>query len=153
MISTEEANGKYAHFMLNPYDIVMSCSGTLGRYAIVRDEHLPLCLNTSVIRFRPALDFEDYSYVYGYMTSKEFLTQQEQMANGSAQVNFGPTHLKKIIMHIPSKDLRLKFHDIVFPLINLKLNNLRENDRLAATRDALLPKLMTGELNVSDLDL
>ncbi len=152
MISEEEANGKYAHFMLNPYDIVMSCSGTLGRYAIVREEHLPLCLNTSVIRFRPATDFGDYSYVYGYMTSKEFLKQQELMANGSAQVNFGPTHLKKIVLHLPPKDLRRKFHEMVFPLINLKLNNLRENDRLETTRDILLPRLMSGELDVTDLD-
>ena len=45
MISEEEANGKYAHFMLEPYDIVMSCSGTLGRYAIVQQKDLPLCLN------------------------------------------------------------------------------------------------------------
>ena len=153
MISKEEANGKYSHFMLEPYDIVMSCSGTLGRYAIVREEHLPLCLNTSVIRFRPAIDFTDYSFVYGYLTSKEFLQQQEQMANGSAQVNFGPTHLKKIVVHLPSKDLRMKFHEMVFPLINLKLNNLRENDRLAVIRNTLLPKLMSGELDVSELDL
>ncbi len=153
MISSEEANGKYAHFMLKPYDIIMSCSGTLGRYAIVREEHLPLCLNTSVIRFRPAIDFEDYSYVYGYMTSKEFLQQQEQMANGSAQVNFGPTHLKKIVMHIPSKELRMKFHENTFPLINLKLNNLRENYKLVATRDTLLTRLMSGELDVSNIDI
>ena len=75
------------------------------------------------------------------------------MANGSAQVNFGPTHLKKIVVHLPSKDLRMKFHEMVFPLINLKLNNLRENDRLAVIRNTLLPKLMSGELDVSELDL
>ena len=88
-ISNAEASGKYSHFMLEPYDIVMSCSGTLGRYAIVQQKDLPLCLNTSVIRFRPKHYDSDYSYVYGYMTSNEFLNQQQMMANGSAQVNFG----------------------------------------------------------------
>lgn len=53
MISKEEANGKYSHFMLNEWDLVISSSGTLGGYAIVREEHLPLCLNTSIIRFTP----------------------------------------------------------------------------------------------------
>ena len=52
-INEEEALGKYKHFALLEDDIVVSTSGTLGKYAIVRNEHLPLNLNTSVIRFRP----------------------------------------------------------------------------------------------------
>ncbi|MBK9217448.1 MAG: restriction endonuclease subunit S [Uliginosibacterium sp.] len=39
-ISDEEANGKYAHFHLASWDVVVSTSGTLGRSAIVREEHL-----------------------------------------------------------------------------------------------------------------
>ena len=72
MISKEEANGKYAHFMLNEWDLVISSSGTLGRYAIVREEHLPLCLNTSIIRFTPMHSFDHYAYVYSYLTSRGF---------------------------------------------------------------------------------
>lgn len=153
MISNEEAEGKYAHFMLKPYDIVMSCSGTLGRYAIVREEHLPLCLNTSVIRFSPAVTPDDFSYVYGYMTSKEFLNRQQEMACGSVQANFGPTHLKKMEIHEPPQELRKEYHEVVFPIIKQMICLRRENDRLAKTRDSLLPKLMSGELDVSNLDI
>lgn len=152
-ISEEEAFGKYKHFLLEPYDIVMSCSGTLGRYAIVQEEHLPLCLNTSVIRFRPNVYDYDYSYVFGYMTSKEFLDQQSMMANGSAQVNFGPTHLKKIFIKEPPKELRQNFNNICMPLINSLINNRGENRKLAELRDSLLPKLMSGELDISELDI
>ncbi len=152
MISTEEAYGKYAHFLLQPYDIVMSCSGTLGRYAIVREDHLPLCLNTSVIRFRPKAFDEDYSFVYGYMTSKEFLQQQSLMANGSAQVNFGPTHLKQIHMTLPPVQVRKDFHRVVMPMIDTAIDLLSENVRLAQIRDALLPKLMTGKLDIHNRD-
>ena len=67
MISFEEAEGKYKHFMIDSGDIVMSTSGTLGRYSIVREEHLPLCLNTSVIRFKPLHGQEHYSYMYAYL--------------------------------------------------------------------------------------
>ncbi len=153
MISAEEANGKYAHFLLHPYDIVMSCSGTLGRYAIIRNDHLPLCLNTSVIRFRPKVSFDDYSFVYGYMTSKEFLNQQNIMANGSAQVNFGPTHLKQIQLVVPPINLRKDFHFIVMPLIEKTLKLRTENVRLKNLRDVLLPHLISGELDVSTLDI
>lgn len=153
MISEEEANGKYAHFMLEPYDIVMSCSGTLGRYAIVQQKDLPLCLNTSVIRFRPKNNAFDYSYIYGYITSNEFLNQQRMMANGSAQVNFGPTHLKQIVICEPPIQLRKDFNNIVFPMIERMIANRAENNALVRTRDALLPKLMSGELDVSNIDL
>lgn len=149
MISNKEANGKYAHFMLKPYDIVMSCSGTLGRYAIVREEHLPLCLNTSVIRFSPAVTDSDFSYVYGYMTSKEFLNRQKEMACGSVQANFGPTHLNKMEIHEPPLELRKEYHNNIFPLIQQMICLRRENDILTKTRDSLLPRLMSGELDVS----
>lgn len=148
MISTEEAYGKYSHFLLQPYDIVMSCSGTLGRYAIVREDHLPLCLNTSVIRFRPKNSFEDYSFVYGYMTSKEFLKKQIIMANGSAQVNFGPTHLRQIQLLKPPINLRKEFHRIVMPLIEAMIKAHSENYRLGRIRDTLLPKMISGDIDV-----
>ena len=152
-ISNAEANGKYSHFMLEPYDIVMSCSGTLGRYAIVQQKDLPLCLNTSVIRFRPKHYASDYSYVYGYMTSNEFLNQQQMMANGSAQVNFGPTHLKKIAIYEPPMQLRKEFNDLVFSMIERLIANRAERNSLVKIRDTLLPKLMSGEVDVSNIDL
>ena len=152
-ISKEEAYGKYHHFLLEPYDIVMSCSGTLGRYAIVQEESLPLCLNTSVIRFRPLQNKFDYSFVYGYITSSEFLNQQMVMANGSAQVNFGPTHLKKIYIKEPPVELRKKFNVLVFPIINKLISNRRESSQLTKIRDVLLPKLMSGKIDVSNIEL
>jgi len=148
MISKEEANGKYSHFLLDDMDIVMSCSGTLGRYAIVTKEVLPLCLNTSVIRFKPIICKEDFSYLYGYLTSPEFLNKQQEMACGSVQSNFGPTHLNKIEIEVPSLNERIEFHNKYFKLILQILNNRKENNILAKIRDTLLPKLMSGELKV-----
>ena len=152
MISAEEANSKYSHFLLKPYDIVMSCSGTLGRYAIVRKKHLPLCLNTSIIRFYPK-ELEDYGFIFSYLTSNLFLNMQQYMANGSAQINFGPTHLKQIQIKEPPTALRKKYNSIVMPLINTIIINLNENDALTYTKNSLLPKLMSGEIDVSKVDI
>lgn len=101
MISNEEAQGKYKHFMLNEWDVVVSTSGTLGRSQIIRKEHLPLCLNTSVIRFKPINGFDEYAFMYNYLISDEFLNLLDVMATGSAQRNFGPMHLKKIDLVYP----------------------------------------------------
>ena len=153
MISSEEASGKYAHFMLKPYDIVMSCSGTLGRYAIVRPEHLPLCLNTSIIRFQPAKEQRDFAFIYGYLTSKEFLNKQIELACGSVQANFGPIHLKGMNITMPPLELRSKFFSLAMPLIDEILQLKRENQSLAATRDTVLPRLMSGEIDVSEIKI
>ena len=152
MISEEEANGKYAHFMLKPFDIIMSCSGTLGRYAIVRKEHLPLCLNTSVIRFSPNRSESDYSYIYGYLASEEFLNKQVEMACGSVQANFGPTHLKQIKIIAPPIDYCKSYHTAAMPIISKILENRREIQYLGKLRDTLLPKLMSGELKINEID-
>ena len=146
--SKDEANGKYEHFLLKEWDIVMSTSGTLGRYAIVRDEHLPLCLNTSIIGFRPKLNFNDYSYVYGYLTSVEFYNHLISNASGSVQLNFGPTHLRKIYMVMSDIQTREKYHKLLFPVIKMIIANRNQNEKLSQLRDTLLPKLMSGELRI-----
>ena len=126
---------------------------TLGRFAIVRKCHLPLCLNTSVIRFYPKGSFEHFSWLYGYLGSDDFLLQQEALANGSVQANFGPTHLKGMKVCMPSDDALARYHSIVFPLIKKELSLLDESSALAELRDALLPKLMSGELDVDDVEV
>ena len=152
MISKEEANGKYSHFMLNEWDIIISSSGTLGRYAIVRKEHLPLCLNTSIIRFAPIHSFEHYSYIYSYLTSRGFYHYLLTMGSGSVQLNFGPTHLKQIDIIVPPEDVLKRYNDLIFPLIESMINIKSEIDQLIKLRDTLLPKLMSGEIDVPEIN-
>lgn len=153
MISNEEAQGKYKHFMLNEWDVVVSTSGTLGRSQIIRKEHLPLCLNTSVIRFKPINGFDEYAFMYNYLISDEFLNLLDVMATGSAQRNFGPMHLKKIDLVYPSKDIINKFNNLMFPIIENIQNNKAENMKLTQLRDTLLPKLMNGEIDLDNIEI
>lgn len=148
MISKEEAYGKYKHFLLRENDIVMSCSGTLGRSAIIRKEHLPLCLNTSVIRFWPKIQEEDFSFLYGYLHSTDFINKQSEMASGAAQVNFGPMHLKLMKLLVPTKKVRIEYHKVLLPIIQLTLILKKEIDTLSIQRDLLLPRLMSGKLSI-----
>lgn len=146
-ISEEEANGRYKHFHLQERDMVVSTSGTLGRTAIVRKEHLPLLLNTSVIRFRPK-DGKSYAFMYQFLSSAYFQNRLLSMASGSAQPNFGPIHLKQIEMFVPDKKTLESFENLVGPLYEKITVNKSENQKLAALRDLLLPKLMSGEARV-----
>ena len=151
MISHDEAQGKYSHFMLNEDDVVMSCSGTLGRSAIVLKEYLPLCLNTSVIRF-VAKESAHLGFMYCYLGSSLFLDKQKELASGSAQVNFGPTHLKTMKLAIPENRVLDKFSSIINIIIKKKKSIISETLRLTSIRDTLLPKLMSGEVKISEIE-
>lgn len=81
------------------------------------------------------------------------LTNIKSIVTGAVQQKVSQQNLKKVPAIIPSKDALSAFDELIQPVFS-QIRNLRdENARLTALRDALLPKLMSGELDVSDIDL
>ena len=74
------------------------------------------------------------------------------MATGSAQVNFGPTHLKRIEIPLPDEKALHDFNKRAMPILRLITSLRSESGELARLRDTLLPKLMSGEIDVSKVD-
>ena len=146
-ITKEEAFGKYKHFQLEEDDIVVSTSGTLGRFAFVRKEHLPLSLNTSVIRFRPIKNKSTLGFIAGFVED-QLQHELETRASGSAQRNFGPTHLKQISLLVPDFKLLELHQKYASSLFEKRKQLLSEIDVLKDTRDLLLPKLLNGEIQL-----
>jgi type I restriction enzyme S subunit len=146
-ISLEEFEKKYSHFALREDDIVISTSGTLGRVGIARLDHLPVMLNTSVIRMRGREPF-GLAYVWGFLQSVYFLEEMFALAAGSVQLNFGPMHLKRIKALRPPDEILKNFETIAQPIIRKALYNRCQSRTLAALRATLLPKLISGELRV-----
>ncbi len=144
-ITKEEAFGKYAHFQLREDDIVVSASGTLGRFAFIRKEHLPLCLNTSVIRFRPIKQKSTIGFIEGFIAG-QLQYELETRASGSAQRNFGPMHLKQISIVTPEYELLSLHQYYISELYHKRKFTLAENDNLLHIRDLLLPKLLKGDV-------
>ena len=144
-ITKEEAFGKYKHFQLEEDDIVVSTSGTLGRFAFVRKEHLPLSLNTSVIRFRPIKNKSTLGFIAGFVEN-QLQHELEIRASGSDQRNFGPTHLKQISLLVPDFKLLELHQKYASSLFEKRKQLLSEIDVLKDTRDLLLPKLLNGEI-------
>lgn len=101
-IDKKIAFGKYRHFLFDEHDLVVSSSGTLGRAAFIRKENLPLMLNTSVIRMRPIdSNLLDRIFLKYYIESREYQKSIVTLSTGSAQANYGPSHLNKIYFVIP----------------------------------------------------
>lgn len=101
-ISGDIANSVYKHFQLEEDDLIVSTSGTLGKKAFVKKTDLPLLLNTSIIRFKPKNTDNISLYFLNYLLEDySFLYDLYSQSTGSAQVNVGPSHLKKLFIKIP----------------------------------------------------
>lgn len=81
------------------------------------------------------------------------LTNIKSIVTGAVQQKVSQQNLKKVPAIIPRKEALNAFDELIQPIF-AQIRNLRdENARLAELRDTLLPKLMSGELDVSNIEL
>ena len=71
----------------------------------------------------------------------------------ATQPGLNQNEVMGIEINLPDEDILTSFEDTVSPLMHLVVSNANENKRLSEIRDTLLPKLMSGEIDVSDIDL
>ena len=154
-ISEEEAYGKYKHFLVDDGDFIIASSGIKVEYfdkkmGFISETQLPLCMNTSTIRFK-VLDKSilDIRYFMYFLKTDRFKQQLAREITGSAQLNFGPSHLKK--MHLPLIDLTAQRHiaavlDKVSDLMAKRRQQLDKLDELVKSRFIE----MFGDINVND---
>jgi len=152
-LDPKEVSDKYKHFLLEEDDHVISTSGTLGRLVTIRKCHLPICLNTSLIRMRQKTDLMGKWQIKHMLLGQMFQGILDVYANGSAQVNFGPTHLKQIKLIVPTSKIAAAYEEIAIPIEeNIKI--LKDQILLLKeARDILLPRIMTGMIDIDKLKI
>ena len=139
-ISEEEAYGKYNHFLADDRDFVIASSGIKIDYfdkkmGFIKKEHLPLCMNTSCIRFK-VLDTNnlEIKYFMYYLKSNSFKKQLFNQITGSAQLNFGPSHLKKMTFPL----IELKEQKRIIERLDKTQNIINETKSLLSKYDTLI---------------
>ncbi|MBL7710225.1 MAG: restriction endonuclease subunit S [Chitinophagaceae bacterium] len=112
------------------------------------------CINEHVYRFQTKYT-EYQSYAYLWLNSYTALDEMKQKGTGVAIPGLNSTALKSISFLVPSRKKMVEFNKIVEPIFKNILTNSKENFTLSKTRDYLLPKLMSGEIevNVSEKEL
>jgi type I restriction enzyme, S subunit len=153
-VSEEEAFGKYKHFLVDEGDLLIACSGIVvdnfhNKIAYAKKEHLPLCLNTSTLRFKVLKEDELYLDYFRYFLQTDFFKGQlRRLITGSAQLNFGPSHLKQIEVILPPLEEQKRIAAVLD-----KADRLRQKDRqLLAKYDQLLQSVfldMFGDLSLN----
>ena len=88
-------------------------------------------------------------YVFHFIKSKDLAS----LNAGSAVPSMTTDILNAMELHIPAAQTLMRFDNIVGPMYRAMQHNTAESNKLAALRDSLLPRLMSGKLDVSDLDL
>ena len=126
-ISLQEYEKTYRHFTIDAGDIVVASSGnTYGKVGRISAKDLPLMMNTSVVRFRSSDRTKlDDGFLYAFLRSDIFSNQVEAFVIGSAQPNFGPTHLKRMVMPRPPLPIQQRIADILSAYDELIENNQR----------------------------
>lgn len=126
-ISIEEYEKTYRHFTVDVDDIVVASSGnTYGKIGRISAKDLPLMMNTSVIRLhsKDKLRLDD-DFLYAFLRSDLFANQVESFVIGSAQPNFGPSHLKQMVMPLPPLPVQRRIAGILSAYDDLIENNQR----------------------------
>jgi len=156
-LSSEEVEEKYQHFLLDEGDYVLSSSGTIGRLARVKRRHLPLLLNTSVIRFRSLDDTKlDSLYLRHFLQSRQFFDKISEQSQGSAQVNFGPTHLNILDAVLPPLPEQKKIASILTSVDEVIEKTQSQIDKLQDLKKGTMNELLNkgiGHTEFKDSEL
>lgn len=108
-------------------------------------------LNQRVCLFEPAAN-SGVSRSYLLMALNPLLTFIQNYASGTTVAHMGKSDLEALNVPIPARGDLERFNTIAEPLREQIVQNSTQNRKLAALRDALLPKLMSGEIDVSSVN-
>lgn len=134
--------------MLPRNSTCVSCIGTAGLVCMVAE---PSQTNQQINSIVPSPDVSPY---YIYLLAKTLSDTIQNLGSGGSTIcNLNKRQFSAIEVLIPSVESMQKFDKIVCPLFEAIHINQVENLRLAELRDTLLPRLMSGELDVSVIDL
>ena len=128
--------------------VCISCIGTAGLVTLVATESQT---NQQINSIIPKNKYSPY-YIYLLMQTLSAVINKLGQS-GSTIVNLNKAQFGEIPVIIPSIAVMQSFDKIVSPIFEMILEKQQESIRLALLRNNLLPKLMSGELDISDVDV
>lgn len=124
--------------------------GTLGRAAQIWFDPVNMTVDSHVTIVRPKNEkLIYYIGIWGILHEREI----ESLHTGSTgQTELPRDRVKGLELLLPDENALDQFNSVVKPITEFIISNQNENIRLADLRDSLLPKLMSGEIDVSDIN-
>jgi type I restriction enzyme S subunit len=130
---------------LETADIILSLTGNVGRSCLVYGNNY--LLNQRVAKIVPKEE-HNRGFIYTYLRNKSTITNLENLSNGVAQQNLSPINMGKLLLTVAPSSIQERFGNLVNPMIASICNLNLQNRLLEESRDILLPRLMSGEVEV-----
>lgn len=124
--------------------VTVSARGTIGFVCL---RHIPYVPIVRLVTLIPKTEIISAKYLYLW------LKQLHITGTGTTQQQLTIPDFRKTEILVPSQEIVTLFTDTVEPIFEKIWANQSENEKLSSLRDTLLPKLMSGELDVSVIDL
>ena len=151
----EKLAQKTSDFKLNAGDILIAMTGAqVGKVGIMPQTKQVYYLNQRVAKFIPNKDFIiNNQYLAIYTQTEKFNIQINNIASGAAQPNISASQIENIEILVPKAEIISAFENFINP--NLKEAQIlkNKNENLKQTRDILLPRLISGEINVENMEV
>lgn len=135
--------------ILHVGDILLSLTGNVGRVGIVCEENL--LLNQRVAKIVPN-NMGLLPLLYFIFRQPDIKLQMELIAKGTAQSNLSPVETLRLTIPFERKTAEALSQTLA-PMYQTIISTTQESHSLSSLRDALLPKLMSGEIDVSAVQL
>lgn len=132
---------------VNQYDILISMIGTIGNLYLVMEEKINYVIK-NIGLFKTSQNKEYYSYIYFYLKTELIENYIKSRLAGSTQQYISLGELRKIPIIIPNNEILNKFRKISEKQLEKIYFNVQEIQSLTEIRDTLLPKFMSGEIEV-----
>ena len=145
LISEDDHNRIKKRSGLKSGDILFSNIGTVGNTCLVDYEREFSVKN--VIIFKPPIRAIS-AYLYYWLISPSMQAIFSTQTNGASQQFVGLTFMRRIKILVPNKYIMTSFEKNVAPIIDAMMMLHKENQNLIKQRDLLLPRLMSGKLEV-----
>lgn len=126
--------------------LVLSNSATPGLPKIL---DINTCIHDGWLYFPSSKFSNEYLYLY----FKHIRDNLVALGNGSVFTNLKTDILKNYPTYLPTENILKEFDELVHPIFAMILSKTRETKRLSEIRDTLLPRLMSGEIDVSGIDI
>ena len=140
--------------MLNIGDILLSKDGTIGKIGYVDKLEIPSSVASGIFVIRNTRQAEiSTQFIYYLLKSRLFKAFITSRTEGSVIPHLYQKDFMEFEFQLPSPDDMKIFYDTTAAMFSMVISNLNENERLIHLRDSLLPKLMSGAIDVSELDL
>ena len=109
------------------------------------------CINEHVFRLQTNDEINQF-YLYLWLDQEVMTNEIINLNSNSAQPGINQNDVKSLPILVPELKIISKFNKIISPMMNQIFDNALEINKLTKLRDTLLPKLMSGEIDVSKIN-